>query len=196
MMMRKQIGASVLVAGLIAALGGEPAHAVGISLVLPGGTEVEVGAPVSVGVVVSGLGDGVAPSVGAFDLDLSFDTGLLTYDDVAFGPGLGEPVTEALVSIEVVGGIANGQAVSLLSPSALDALQGESLTLGSIFFMAASPGSGQLELVSVQLSDAFGAPLSIDSLTGSPITVIPEPATALLAGLGLLGLVLRRRLGL
>jgi hypothetical protein len=59
---------------------------------------------VSVEVVVSELGDGAAPSLGSFDGDVTFDPGLLTYDDVAFGSELGDPVTEALVSADVVGG--------------------------------------------------------------------------------------------
>jgi len=190
-MMTKQIG--WLAVGLLALLGSDPARAVGISLVLPGGTEVLVGEPVSVEVMVSDLGDGIPPSLGSFDGDVTFDTGLLTYDDVAFGSDLGEPVTEALVSVDVVGGVLTGTAVSLLSPPELDALQGSSVTLGTLFFVATGLGSGQIEVTRAQLSDAFGAPLAIDWLGSSPITVIPEPSTLLLVACGLVGLALKRR---
>jgi hypothetical protein len=193
MMMRKRIG--WLAMGLLALLGTDPARAVGISLVLPGGTEVTVGEQVSIEVVVSELGDGVAPTLGSFDGDVTFDPGLLTYDDVAFGLELGEPVTEALVSVDVVGGVLTGTAVSLLSPAELDALQGSSVTLGTIFFTASGLGSGQIEVTRAQLSDAFGAPLAIDWLGSSPITVIPEPTTALLVACGLVGMAIRRRRG-
>ena len=40
----------------------------------PGMQEVAVGDTVDVGIVISGLGDDVAPSLGAFDLDVTFDT--------------------------------------------------------------------------------------------------------------------------
>jgi hypothetical protein len=189
-MMKRQIG--WLAVGLLALLGPDPARAVGISLVLPGGTEVVVGASVSVEVLVSDLGDGVAPSLGSFDGDVTFDPGLLTYDDVAFGLELGEPVTEALVSVDVAGGVLTGTAVSLLSPAELDALQGSSVTLGTLFFVASGLGSGQIEVTRAQLSDAFGAPLAIDWLGSSPITVIPEPTTILLVACGLAGLAIRQ----
>ena len=190
-MLKRQIG--WLAVGLLALLGTDPARAVGISLVLPGGTEVWVGEPVSVDVVVSELGDGAAPTLGSFDGDVSFGTGLLTYDDVAFGLELGEPVTEALVSIDVVGGVLTGTAVSLLSPAELDALQGSSVTLGTLFFTATGSGSGQIEITRAQLGDAFGAPLTVDWLGSSPITVIPEPSTALLVACGLVGMAISRR---
>jgi hypothetical protein len=190
-MMRKQIGWLVL--GLLVLAGAGPARAVGISLVLPGGTEVVVGAPVSVEVVVSELGDGIAPSLGSFDGDVTFDLGLLTYSDVVFGSELGEPVTEALVSVDVVGGVLTGTAVSLLSPPELDALQGTDVMLGTISFVAAGPGSGQIEVTRAQLSDAFGAPLTIDWLGSSPITVIPEPTTLLLVACGLAGVAAWRK---
>jgi len=190
-MMRKQIG--WLAVALLALLNTGPARAVGISLVLPGGTEVTIGASVSVEVVVSELGDGTFPSLGSFDGDVTFDPGLLTYDDVAFGSDLGEPVTEALVSIDVVGGVLTGTAVSLLSPAELDALQGSSVTLGTLFFVASGLGSGQIEVTRAQLSDAFGAPLAVDWLGSSPITVIPEPTTALLVACGLAGIAIRQR---
>ena len=190
-MMTKQIG--WLAVGLLALLGTDPARAVGISLVLPGGTEVVVGAAVSVEVMVSDLGDGIPPSLGSFDGDVTFDTGLLTYNDVTFGSDLGEPVTEALVSVDVMGGVLTGTAVSLLSPPELDALQGSSVTLGTLFFVATGLGSGQIEVTRAQLSDAFGAPLAIDWLGSSPITVIPEPSTLLLVACGLVGLALKRR---
>ena len=190
-MMKKQI--AWLAVGLLALLTGDPASAVGISLVLPGGTEVQVGASVSVEVMVSDLGDGVAPSLGSFDGDVSFDPGLLTYSDVIFGSDLCEPTTEALVSVYVMGGVLTGTAVSLLSPAELDALQGSSVTLGTLLFVATGPGSGQIEVTRAQLSDAFGAPLAIDWLGSSPITVIPEPSTLLLVACGLVGLALKRR---
>jgi hypothetical protein len=190
-MMKTQIG--WLAVGLLVLLGSDPARAVGISLVLPGGTEVHVGASVSVEVMVSDLGDGVAPSLGSFDGDVSFDPGLLTYSDVIFGSDLGEPITEALVSVDVMGGVLTGTAVSLLSPAELDALQGSSVTLGTLLFVASGPGSGQIEVTRAQLSDAFGAPLAIDWLGSSPITVIPEPSTALLVACGLVGLAIRQR---
>ena len=59
--------------------------------------------------------------------------------------------------------------------------------------MASGVGSGQIDITSAQLSDAFGAPLAVDWLGSSPITIIPEPTTILLVAGGLAGMAIRQR---
>jgi hypothetical protein len=73
--------------------------------------------------------------------------------------------------------------VSLLSPSELDALQPSSFLLANLSFIAISNGTSLFFFADNQIvDDAFGNKL-----------LIPEPATALLLGLGLIALRIIRR---
>ncbi len=60
------------------------AHAAIISVV-PNAASIEQGNPVSVDITVSDLGDRTAPSLGVFDLDLSFNDSILSFNSVSFG---------------------------------------------------------------------------------------------------------------
>ncbi|MDQ2696515.1 MAG: cohesin domain-containing protein [Pseudomonadota bacterium] len=173
---------SVLLAGL-------PAAGTAITLnLLPSAATVTAGDMIDVDVLVSGLGAGAPPSVGAFDLDVAFDPVIFTPVDVVFGPFLGDPLLlEALTDFSfAVAGIVDFAEVSLLSAAALDALQPASFVLATLSFAAQADGSGAFRLVGDRrVDDPFGNKLAV-----------PVPVAAALLGAGLLALAgVRRRAG-
>ena len=96
----------------------------------PVSQSVDLGLPVSVGVVISGLGDATSPSLGAFDIDIQFDPGRLSFGSALFGDpvlgdqldvlGLGGNPTFAGITSP---GVLNLFEVSLDVPADLNALQ-------------------------------------------------------------------------
>src|SRR5215470_13097156 len=164
-----------------------PAFATTIALV-PGFATFNSGDTVSVDAVISGLGGGVPPSVGAFDLSVGFDRRLLVPIDVSFGSFLGDPSAfEALTDVDfTTPGIANFAEVSLLFPSELDALQPSSFTLATVLFAATARGSSAFGFTSIRVDDAFGGKLLL--------VEAPEPSTLILLATGCLVVgVLSRR---
>ena len=176
-----------------------PALAISIS-VLPAAQSAGVGDSVSVDLVISGLEDGGAPSVGAFDLDVTFDPLILAAGSVTFGAFLGdEALGEALTASSVSAGLIDLAAVSLLLPVELDALQPAAFTLATLSFTTLAADTSPLTLSQAFVDDAFGARLAADTVGGS-VTVaqavpqpVSEPATLLLVGVGVLAWRLRRR---
>ena len=153
--------------GLCCLLLAGPALAVTIEFV-PAAQSVSLGGAVAVDLLISELGGGVAPSLGTFDLDVSFDPTVLTATDVAFGPFLGDPLlVEALTGFSFALGVFDFFELSFLLPSELDALQPDSFVLATLFFDAVGPGTSSLVISDAILGDAFGDPLSANLSTGS-----------------------------
>jgi hypothetical protein len=166
---------------------------------VPSSSEVYVGSPVSVSLVASDLTDSAAPSLGTFDLDLVFDSALLSLTGVTFGdPVLGDQLDLfGLGSLsgaeESAPGSLNVFEISFDESSDLDDLQADSFTLVTLTFDALAPGTSALAFGSVTLGDALGDPLLADLVPGSITAAeLPEPAAATLALLAGLLLVLRR----
>lgn len=169
-----------------------PATAAVITLA-PSSLSATAGGPLTLDVRVSDLGPGV--SLGGFDLDLGYNSLLLSFTGAVFGSALGNPASfEALTSASVTSpGVLDLSAVSLLTPAQLAAAQtSPSFSLATLSFNALGSGTvGFTLLPSSVLSDALGNPLAISNLTP-----IPEPETLLLFSLGLAALtVVRRRRG-
>jgi hypothetical protein len=158
------------------------------------------GSTFSLDVVVSGLGAGVAPSLGAFDLNVAYDPAKLTFSGASFGPLLGTPPSEAITDVLPGAGSVNLAEVSLLSPAALDGLQPASFTVATLQFVALNETPSVVSVSSGLLSDSFANPIGIESLgsaTISPTSAVPEPGAFLLYGAGLMVVarssLLRRR---
>jgi hypothetical protein len=91
------------------------------------------------------LNAGGPPSLGAFDLDVSFDPSVLLPLDVAFGPFLGDPsLLEALTDFNFFPGLVDLAEVSLLLPEELDALQRASFPLATLVFDRIGVGEERL----------------------------------------------------
>lgn len=149
-------------------------------------------------VSVTGLGAGAAPSIGTFDLTLSFDPAVAEATGVAFGDAaggsqlaLGGP---SQTGATIASGAVDAFEVSLDPASALDAGQPAGFVLLRATLRALGPGASALQITRLVLGDALGDPLPATLGAGS-VSVVPEPTTALLlaAGLGALGLRSRTR---
>ena len=193
---------SILAAAL--ALGAATAEAITLSL-NPSSTNPSVGSTLMVDVDISGLGSGTAPSLGAYDLDIGFDTGVLSL--------LGAPVFGnqldlgfgSLTDFIPGSGTINLSEVSLaFDPADLDDNQADSFTLATLSFDVIGPGTSLLTLGIIDLGDANGDPLTA-SIQNASITTpstppgpgngIPEPATLWLLAFGLAGCLTWRKGG-
>jgi hypothetical protein len=153
------------------------ADAISIALV-PSSVVVPVGASFGVDVVVSGLGDGAVPSLGSYDIDLSFDPALLAVGTVSFGVFLGAPDV-SLVSVATSPGLVDFAEVSLAPPDLIDALQPGSFSVATVTFTSIAAGTSAIDFGAVLLGDAVGRELAVDTLRAAKVvSPIPEPAAA------------------
>lgn len=140
----------------------------------PAAQSVDLGSSVNVGLVISGLGDSTAPSLGAFDLDIHFDPGRLSFSSATFGDpvlgdrldvlGLGGNSTVAGITSP---GVLNVFEVSLDSPADLVSLQEDRFTLATLTFSAIGAGNSALGISINSLSDENAVELTAEVSTGS-----------------------------
>lgn len=164
--------------------------------VQPSAPVVGLGGSVTIDIVIDGLGNLSAPSLGAFDLDLTFDNSLFSFNSATFGdPVLGNQLD--LFGFGSINGATPGASavnlfeVSLDFVSDLDTLQAGSFTLASLVFDASpvNVGLGFFGLTDIVLSDSLGGPLDVSEVTGAHVQVVPVPAALWLFGSGLIGLI-------
>lgn len=186
-MMARRFGWVALVATL-----GMPQLALALTIgFAPASQTVPVGDPASVELRISGLGDASAPSLGVFDLSVSFDPTVLSFAGVSFGdPVLGDQLDPfGLGSITIFDAASAGSVrlfeLSLDLPADLDALQAGAFTLATLTFDTLQVGTSPLGLSVAALGDAFGKSLSADLASGV-VAAVPEPQAGLLFLAGLL----------
>jgi hypothetical protein len=151
-----------------------------------------IGGTYSVDVIISYLPAGGI--VSAFDLSILYNSTLLNATSVNFNSLLGESFAfEVLQSAILTSpGVINFAAVSLLSDSALQALQSSAngtITLATLNFSGLAAGSSTLAFDWYKGKDVKG--LNNQVIAG----YVPEPGTFLLFGSGLLSLLGFRRRG-
>ncbi len=148
----------------------------------------------TVDLVVADLGNFVAPSLGAFLVEITFDDSLLAFDSVSYGPSLGDPFDTIILTTPGAGTVSLDE-FSFLFDFELDALQPDTFSLATLTFTGLAPGSSALGFGTIDLSDALGSTIVPSSLDTASITVndpqvppIPEPATFILMATGLAGI--------
>jgi hypothetical protein len=159
-----------------------PAQAITINLI-PNDTEVTVGTPLTVGIAISDLAGGTAPSLGSFDINLMYDATLLSFagpGDVSFGDQLD---LFDLGSIQAVddstAGIVNLFELSLDLADDLDNLQLPDFTLATLTFGTLTEGISTLALSVNALADSNGGSMAAEVI-GTDINItssteVPEP---------------------
>jgi hypothetical protein len=123
---------------------------------------------------IGGLGNGAAPSLGAYDLSVTFDPSVIDIEkqDVELGTQLDPSVP----NIVLQDGNLRLLQVSLKDPEVLDSEQPGSFRLATVPFEAREPGTSQLELGDVTLGDAFGSPIEVMFPESGEVRVVaPDP---------------------
>jgi hypothetical protein len=186
--------ATLFVAGL--------AQATLVSLV-PSANSVTAGSQLTVDVVVTGLGS--AQVVGGFDLDIVFDSSILSASGVDFGTSLGLDGVDQFSSAILSAGRIDFAAISLLSGVDLLARQVGAFFIARLTFDALAPGFTDIafDLVTAPgllFSDEFGDALPVSVGSEGRVTVlaaggaVPTPGSLSLALLSLLLIPITRTL--
>ncbi len=181
---------SCLTALLIILLIATPALSLTLSLD-PTYQTIPIGDTAIIDLNISGLGDGDPDSLGAFALNITYDETILTFDSVSFGLFLGDSTLgEADTFVDdSTPGLVYLEEGSWLYNWELDERQPASFTLATLTFSGIGIGSSVVGMEYVVLSEAFGLQLPDPILNNANVAPVPEPATVILLGTGIVGVL-------
>ena len=144
----------------------------------PATQDIGLGGSFDLSLRIAGLGDHIAPSLGAFDLDVNFNSALAQFDSLSFGdPSLGDllgPVTPSQNGSTLSLGSLNLFGVSLDAPTDLDSAQPADFILATLHFTALFQGNGSFDLANIILGDANGDPLPLDGIQGASVSIVSQ----------------------
>lgn len=140
----------------------------------PSQSSVDVGDAVEVYLVVTGLGAGTAPSLGSYNVELSYDQGVFAFDGYTPSRVLGDTDLHTMSEGAVVGsGTIEFYAVSFWPDFDLLSRQDGTVTLLTARFTATASGEPSFDASLVApLGDEHGDP--IDGAAGVPPTALPD----------------------
>ncbi len=156
----------------------------------PSSQSVALGDPVSVDLRISGLGGDI---LSGFDLEISFDDSILSFQSFTVGPGptgldpFGLDFGALSYGFDLGFGTAAVGDLSLETDAVLQATQLDSFVLGTLNFDTLSYGTSALSVTGGLLVGANASPLGMQVVDGS-VSVVPVPAAIWLFGTGLVGL--------
>jgi len=169
------------------------------SISLGFGESIQTGSKVNIDVTISGLGNGSAPSLYDYGIDISFDSSYLSFSEASFGDSvLGNQLdlldlgNDSSALVKDVG-LLNITEYSYDEVVDLDLFQADSFTLATLSFDVLRSGSSLLSFVAYDLGDtdldenSVGNLLTASLNTGT-VSTVPVPAAFWLmaSGLGLL----------
>jgi hypothetical protein len=163
------------------------AFAISTVSIQPPVSTVDVGSFFDVFVNISSVSD-----LYAFQFDIGFDPAILSAIDVTEGPFLPSGGTTSFFPgfIDNAAGTISFTADTLIG--AISGVSGDG-TLATLSFHAFALGTSPVDLSNVILLDSTLADISFDTV-GASVNVVPEPATFILLGCGLLSAsVLKKR---
>lgn len=177
------------------------AQAAPLLSVVPQMQIVDVGAPISVDIEISGLTGSLA--LGTFDIALATDPGLLVFNSASFGNQLDVLGLGSIQAVTPSPGSVGLFELSLDSPSDLASLQADAFRLATLTFTALAASAGTTLNLSISaLGDADGAAIVADTANArvainSIQTPVPEPPSwaLVLAGAAAVGWSARRKSG-
>jgi len=166
----------------------------------PTSQTANLGSPVNVGVSISGLGMFMAPSLGAYDINVNFDPTILQLLGVTFGdPIFGDQLDlTGLGSIQSeISGLGTVELFELSFDSIdeLNANQAPEFELGTLAFRALGLGTSPITISINALSDAYGDVLVAGTQNGTVMVnpaPVPEASSIFLLGT-VVGLITMRR---
>lgn len=188
----RRLACLTLIIGLVGLIGAPASQSAVFLGFSPASTAFSNGDALSLDIVVSGLAAD-NEIVSAFDLNVGYDSSLLSFTGATFGSDLGANPSSNLFDFtseayadydDTIMGTVNIWSLSWLTDAQLDALQGDSVTLASLGFNAL--GSGD---TADALNFAFGPGQDIKGLNAKPLDIVPEPGTFVLLVSGLACLV-------
>lgn len=153
---------------------------------------------VSINLMIDGLGDGVPLSLSSFDINVAFDTSSLSFAGYNLFDGLGDLNLFQAVDTsfgDLGGGLVNIAEISFLSNFELWDFQPGSFILAELFFTVDTvPSSSDISIDDAILFDVNGDLINITDINNASITAVSSPANSMLMSLGLLVLLVRKRL--
>lgn len=151
----------------------------------------QLGNAINVELIISGL-DAGAPSLSAYDVDISFDNHFLAFTGAEFGdPLLGNQLDLSDLGLNPAGadilspGLLNLYEQSLLdTPINLNTLQADNFSLATLTFTVLNNGNSQLNIAINTLADADGEALTAE-VAPATIHTVPLPSGIWLMASGL-----------